>query len=83
MSGKAANRKGRKAGKATVTYTLRSKKSAKSGKRLGTSKVKKTKGGKSRKFSKTLTVPAATKAGTYFAVRLHRQAKKGPAHASS
>ena len=64
VSGKAANRKGRKAGTATLTYSLRSKKSAKSGKRLGTSKVKKTKGGKSRKFSKTLTIPAATKAGT-------------------
>jgi Zn-dependent M28 family amino/carboxypeptidase len=66
VSGKAANRKGRKAGKATITYSLRAKKSAKSGKRLGKSKVKKTKGGKSRKFSKTLTVPAATKAGTYY-----------------
>ncbi len=66
VSGKAANRKGRKAGKATVTYSLRTKKSAKSGKRLGKSKVKKTKGGKSRKFSKTLTVPAATKAGNYY-----------------
>ena len=67
VSGKAANRKGRKAGTAKVTYSLRSKKSAKSGKRLGTSKVKRTKGGKSRKFSKTLTIPAATKEGAYFA----------------
>jgi hypothetical protein len=66
VSGKAANRKGRKAGNTTVVYSLRSKKSSKSGTRLGTSKVKKTKGGNSRKFSKTLTVPAATKEGTYF-----------------
>ena len=76
VTGKAANRKGRKAGTATVTYSLRTKKSAKSGKRLGTSKVKKTKGGKSRKFSKTLTVPAATKAGTYFVFACIRQGKK-------
>ena len=76
VSGKAANRKGRKAGKATVTYSLRAKKSAKSGKRLGKSKVKKTKGGKSRKFSKTLTVPAATKPGTYYVFACTGKGKK-------
>ena len=76
VSGKAANRKGRKAGTAKVTYTLRSKKSAKSGKRLGTSKVKRTKGGKSRRFSKTLTVPASTKPATYFVFACTGKAKK-------
>ena len=76
VSGKAANRNGRKAGKRTVVYSLRTKKSAKSGKRLGTSKVKRTKGGKSRKFSKTLTVPATTKAGTYFAFACTKGKKK-------
>ena len=67
VSGKAANRKGRKAGKATVIYSLRTTRSAKSGKRLGKSSVKRTKGGKSRRFGKTLTVPASTAERTYYA----------------
>ena len=75
VSGKAANRKGRKAGKTTVIYSLRTKKASKSGKRLGKSSVKRTKGGKSRRFSKTLTVPASTKAGTYYAFACSKKAK--------
>src|SRR5215210_2007215 len=57
VRGRVANRKGRRAGSARVTYTLRSRPNAKRGLRLGGDNVERTKGGRSRRFSERLTVP--------------------------
>jgi Zn-dependent M28 family amino/carboxypeptidase len=65
-SGRVQNRKGRRAQTARVTYTLRKSRKAKSGRRLGADSIKRTRGGKFRKYSERLRVASTVKPGTYY-----------------
>ena len=66
VSGRVQNREGRRAQTARITYTLRKSKTAASGRRLGADSIKRTKGGKFRKFSERLRVASAVEPGTYY-----------------
>ena len=66
VSGRVQNREGRRARAARITYTLGTTKKAKNGTELDREKLKRTQGGRSRKYSQQLQIPAATGPGTYF-----------------
>jgi Zn-dependent M28 family amino/carboxypeptidase len=66
VSGKVANRKGRRTDTARVTYTLRKAKSSKKGARLGGDNIKRTRAGHSRKFSERVRIKKSTAARTYY-----------------
>ena len=82
VSGKVKNRKAARKSAARVTYTLRKARSSKKGAKLGSSKLKGTQGGKSRKFSKRVTLKRSTAARTYYVFACVRRGAKGTGKAS-
>ena len=64
--GRVANAKGRRAQSGRLTFTLRRSPNARRGVRIGADNVKRTKGGRKRRFSERLTVPRRTRAGRYY-----------------
>ena len=68
VTGRVANAKRRRAQTGRLTFSLRRSRAATARReqRLGGTNVKRTKGGRSRRFSYRLTVPRGTPAGRYF-----------------
>jgi Zn-dependent M28 family amino/carboxypeptidase len=66
VSGRVQNRRGRRAGTARATYTLRTSRTAKRGQRLGGDNISITKAGRFNSFRETLRVPRRVRPGTYY-----------------
>ncbi len=75
VAGRVRNRAGRRAASARLRYSLRRTRTARGGVRLATTRVRRTNGGRSRRYSKRVRVPAGTRARTYRLTACVRRAR--------
>jgi Zn-dependent M28 family amino/carboxypeptidase len=66
VSGRVLNRARRRAAPARISFTLRRTRAARRGTPLGSKRIRRTRGGRARGYSRRVLIPTATTPGTYY-----------------